>query len=175
MSQRKKTSIAFFAGMVCLTVLSASPARGQAMGPFSNLNPAAYSAPAAPAQTILLVVPKGAPIRVAIENEISIKKVGQPVRGRVVDPVYAFDQLVVPVGSEVRGKIIRLDNVSKGRRAQAMLNGDFTPLHNVKIEFDELELKDGKTLPLKTVVAPGTAQVVRLVTSQEKESNGKGA
>ena len=175
MLQTRELSIGLMFGTAFLTVLSGSPAHGQAMGPFRNLNPAAYSSSAAPFQTIPLTVPKGAPIRIAIEREISIKKVGQPVLGRVVDPVYAFDQLVVPVGSEVRGKIIRLENVSKGRRTQAIMNGDFTPLHIVKIEFDELVLKDGKTLPLKTSVSPGTAQVVRLVTSHEQETNGKGA
>jgi hypothetical protein len=175
MLQKKELSIGLIVGTAFLVVLCGSPAYGQAMGPFRNLIPPAVSSPAAPVQTIPLTVPKGAPIRIAIEKEVSIKKVGQSVQGRVVDPVYAFDQLVVPVGSEVRGKIIRLEKVSKGRRTQAIMNGDFTPLHIVKIEFDELVLKDGKTLPLKTIVSPGTALVVRLLTSHDNESNGKGA
>ncbi len=175
MLRMKGSSLRMIFGAASLTVLCGGPAFCQAMGPFRNLMPPAVPSAAAPVQTIPLVVPKGAPIRIAIEKEISIKKVGQPVQGRVVDSVYAFDQLVVPVGSEVRGKIIQLENVSKGRRTQAIMNGDFTPLHIVKIEFDELVLKDGKTLPLKTIVSPGTAQVVRLVTSHEKETSGKGA
>ncbi|MFI5105807.1 MAG: hypothetical protein ACHP79_12855, partial [Terriglobales bacterium] len=84
MLQKRELSLGLIFGTAFLTVLSGGPAHGQAMGPFRNLNPAASSSSAAPFQTIPLTVPKGAPIRIAIEREISIKKVGQPVLGRVV-------------------------------------------------------------------------------------------
>src|SRR5260370_22083745 len=53
----------------------------------------------APPQTVALTVAKGAPLQVALDEEIRVKKVGQPVHARVVEPVYAFDHIVVPVGS----------------------------------------------------------------------------
>src|SRR6202521_4765004 len=55
----------------------------------------------APPQTVALTVAKGAPLQVALDQEIRLKKVGQPVHARLVEPVYAFDHIVVPVSSEV--------------------------------------------------------------------------
>src|SRR5579864_3239508 len=47
-----------------------------------------------PLQTVELVVPKGTPIQVALEDEVRVKQPGQRIRARVVEPVYAFDKLV---------------------------------------------------------------------------------
>jgi len=33
-------------------------------------------------------VPSGVPLRVALERRIAIKRVGEPIQGRLVDPVY---------------------------------------------------------------------------------------
>lgn len=123
--------------------------------------------------SIPLTVMKGTPIRVALENEITLKKAGQPVQARVVEPVYAFDHLVVPIGSEVFGKVVEIEGVSKERRAEALMNADFTPARDFRIEFDELVLPDGKKLPLETVVSPGTAEVVHLSTAKPKEDEKK--
>lgn len=124
--------------------------------------------------SIRLTVTKGVPLRVALEKEITVKKLGEQVQGRVVEPVYAFDHLVVPIGSQVLGKIIKIEKVSKGERAQALLNADLTPARGVTIEFDELVLPDGKRRPLHTIVSPGTSQVVHLAAAKEKESEKKG-
>ena len=48
---------------------------------------------------------KGTPLPVVIDKELKIEAVGRPIHGRSVEPVYAFDKLVVPVGPEVIGKI----------------------------------------------------------------------
>src|ERR1700733_7174997 len=63
-------------------------------------------------ETILLTVPRGTAVQVVLDKEERIQKVGQPVHGRVADPVYAFDRLVVPVGTEVRGQITQLEDDS---------------------------------------------------------------
>src|SRR3974377_2613997 len=52
-------------------------------------------------QSVVLSVPRGTPLQGALDREIRVKRVGQPVHARIVEPVYAFDRLVVPVGSEV--------------------------------------------------------------------------
>jgi hypothetical protein len=130
--------------------------------------------PAPPAgDQIPLTVMKGTPLRVALENEITVKKVGQPVQGRVVEPVYAFDHLVIPIGSEVFGKIAEIEGVNKEKRLEALMNADFTPARSVRVEFDELVLPDGKHIPLETVVTPGTAEVVHLTTAKPKEQEKK--
>jgi hypothetical protein len=122
---------------------------------------------------VRLTVGSGTPLRVALENEIAIKKVGQPIRGRIVEPVYAFDQIVVPVGSEVVGKITEIEKTSKEKRAEALLNADLTPERGVTVTFDELILPDGKHLPIKTNVSEGTAQPVHLA-AKESEAEKKG-
>jgi hypothetical protein len=71
--------------------------------------PDALSSP----QSIKLSVPEGTPLQVALVDETRVKKVGQPIRAIVVGPVYAFDRLVVPVGSQVTGQ------VTKSRRSPA--------------------------------------------------------
>lgn len=141
--------------------------------PTSGLNSA--SDRTSPFSSLKLTVPKGMPLRVALEKEISIKRVGEPVEGRVVEPVYAFDQVVVPAGSRVFGQVKEIDGVSKRKRADAMLAGDFTPLHVAKIEMNELVLPDGKHLPIHTAVAPGTAEVVHLIAGSEKNKSAKDA
>ncbi len=129
--------------------------------------------PPAANDSIQLTVVKGTPLRIALENEITVKKVGQPVQGRVVEPVYAFDHLVVPIGSEVFGKVVKISGVTKESRVEALLNADFTPARVISIEFDELVLPDGKHLPLETVVTPGTPQVVHLSTAKPNEQEKK--
>ena len=134
--------------------------------------PAVSSNPTQPAppQTIALTVAKGAPLQVALDREILVKKVGQPVHARIVEPVYAFDHIVVPVGSEVIGEITKIESLSEGKRTLAALNADFTPLRKIEVGFHELVLPDGRRFPLHASVAPGSGQVIDLVTAaNEKE------
>jgi hypothetical protein len=46
-----------------------------------------------------MTVEAGTPIKVAIESEVRIRTVGQTIRGKTTEPVYAFDKLLVPVGT----------------------------------------------------------------------------
>src|SRR5450756_1381344 len=80
-------------------------------------------------------------------------------------PVYAFDRIVVPVGSEIIGKVTKIETLSGGKRTQAALNADFTPRRKVEIGFDELVLGDGRRFPLHTSVTPGSGQVIELAVS----------
>jgi hypothetical protein len=127
--------------------------------------------PPAPAN-IPLTVPAGTPIKVALDKDVRLRAVGQPLRGKVVEPVYSFDKLVVPAGSEVTGKIAAIDGISKGKRTLAALDSDFSPPHQVHVEFNDLILSDGRHLPIKTVVTPGTGGVLQFVPANQKEKNG---
>jgi type IV secretory pathway VirB10-like protein len=119
-------------------------------------------------------LPEGTSIQVALPTEVRVKKVGQPIVGRVVEPVYAFDQAVLPVGSEVTGRIQNLGKISGKQRTLSALDADFTPPREVGVEFDEVVLRGGKHLAMQTTVTPGSGQVLQLVTSSEPEQK-KGA
>lgn len=130
----------------------------------------------APQQKVALTVAKGAPLQVALDREVTVKRVGQPVHARIVEAVYAFDHIVVPVGSEIIGEVTKIEPVSSGKRTEAALNADFTPSRKVEVGFDELVLRDGRRFPLHTSVTPGSGQVIELVTAanqKEKKDRAK--
>ena len=125
--------------------------------------------PALP-QMVELTVPTGAPLQVALDQELQVRKVGQRVHGRVMEPVYAFDHIVVPAGSEVNGEVTKIETVSGGRRTLLALDANFSPERKVEVNFNELVLADGRWLPLHTSVTPGSGQVIDFVTAaNEKE------
>jgi type IV secretory pathway VirB10-like protein len=130
--------------------------------------PPAAVVPPAP-QTIQLIVPRGTPIQVALDEEVRVHKIGQTMHARVVEPVYAFDKLVVPVGSEVFGRITQIEATPKGKRTEAALNADFTPLRKIQVEFTEIVTKDGKHIPVHTSVAQGSGEVLRFSSAGEGE------
>src|SRR5258706_11840560 len=134
---------------------------------------AAASKPAEP-QTVALTVAKGAPLQLALDEEIRVKKVGQPVHARIVEPVYAFDHIVVPVGSEVVGEITKIEPLSESNRTLAAMNWAFMPLRKVEVGFHELVLPDGRRFPLHASVTPGSGQIIEFVTSaNEKEKTNR--
>ena len=132
----------------------------------------AQDQPASP-NPIPLTVPSGAPLHVALDKRVPIKKAGVPIEGHVVEPVYVFDKMVIPAGSKVLGHVTAVDAVSKKRRAMAIANGDFTPLRVAHFDFDTLVLKDGKRLPLETAVSAGTPNVVHLTAGGEGKKKGR--
>ena len=159
---------------VFLTCVCASSARAQdavsASAPASNsmlIHRPVVAVNASTNETIPLTVPKGTAVQVVLDKEVRIQKVGQSVHGRVAEPVYAFDKLVVPVGTQVTGQITQLEGVSGGKRTLDALNADFTPPRKVQIEFDDLELIDGRHIPIQTTVTPGSGQVIQFVTTAD--------
>jgi hypothetical protein len=124
-------------------------------------------------QAIPLTVRAGVPLHVALEKPVRIKRAGVPMEGHIVEPVYVFDKMVIPAGSKVLGHVTAVEGVSKKRRAMAIANGNFTPLHAAHFEFDTLVLKDGKRLPLQTLVSPGTPNVVHLTAGGEGKKQGR--
>lgn len=117
---------------------------------------------------IQLSVPVGTPLRVALLKRVRIGKVGRPVVARVIEPVYSFNRIVVPAGSRVKGKVIRVIPAPKLRRAEAVMNGNFSTLDTVQIEFNTLILKNGTRMPIETRVSPGIRSVIQLVAKKGK-------
>ena len=110
--------------------------------------------------SIDLVVAAGRPLRVALDERVRVKRVGQPVTATVVEPVYAYDRIVVPMGAKVMGRIEKLERVAAGPRLNSMLAINFSPPRRVALRFDRLVLEDGREVAIATRVGPGTANVV---------------
>lgn len=124
-------------------------------------------------QSVALSVPKGAALEVVLDKEVRVKKVGEQVHGRVAEPVYAFDKLVIPVGTEVTGKITELHGVSAGARTQDGLNAEFTPPRKVQLEFDDVVLAGGRHVPVETTMVQGTGATISLVSATDREKKNK--
>jgi len=122
-------------------------------------------------RTIPLSVPTGTPLQIALDREVRVKKVGQTVHARLMQSVYAFDQLVLPTGAAVNGHISRIGRPGGKRLMLSILNADFTPMRPIEVAFDDIVLADGRHLPLRVTVVPGSGQVIRLVDT----SSAKGA
>src|ERR1700692_531241 len=120
-------------------------------------------------QTIPLTVVKGTPVQVALDDEVRVRSAGQSIKGHVIEPVYAFDKLVIPVGTIATGQITAIEDVSTRKRTMAALDADFTPAHKVEIEFSDLALADGKHIAVRTSVTPGSGQELNFVTAKEDE------
>jgi len=131
-------------------------------------------APASP-QTIALVVPAGAAVQVVLDKEVRVRRVGQPIHGRVSDPLYAFDKLVVPAGAEVTGKITKIEPVSAARRTAAALDADFTPSRKIDVGFDEMILPGGKHIPVRTSVTLASGRVIQFVASPDAKKSARDA
>jgi len=157
---------------VFITADAQEPPMLPQLSPGTARKPAPAENPPAPPpapQKIDLAVPKGTSLQVALDEEVRVRKVGQAVHGRTVEPVYAFDHVVVPVGSEVNGEISKIETLSNEKRTLAALDGDFTPSRKVELTFKELVLADGRHIPLHTIVAPGSGQVIKLVSASDAE------
>jgi hypothetical protein len=168
-------------GAICLTCSSGGWALAQESNPpgSPSTNPDAHpvlkhrpaEGPETPQpiikENIDLTVPKGAALHVVLDREIRVQKVGQPIHGHLIEPVYTFDKLVLPVGTEVTGQLSEIESVSAGRRTLAALDANFTPTRVITVEFSELSLADGRHIPIHTSVVPGSGQVIRFVTAAE--------
>ncbi len=135
-------------------------------------NPAS-SVPAGAAstqRTVALSLPPGTPIQIALDREVRVKRVGQPIQGHLMEPVYAFDRLVLPLGTRVQGHIAKIDSPGAKRLTLSILNADFTPARQIQVSFDRIVLADGNQLPLHATVVPGSGQVIRLIDSASTRS-----
>ena len=116
------------------------------------------------ASSVEIVVPAGRALRVALDQTVTVKDLGEPVSGTLVDDVYAYDRIVLAAGSRVVGHINQIDSVSRGSRLRAMLTGSFSPSRRVELRFDTVFAADGRSIPLRTLVT-GSAQGVRRQTA----------
>lgn len=124
--------------------------------------------------TVAMSVPTGTPIKVALDSEVRVRRVGQAIHVKTTEPVYAFDKLLIPVGTAVTGKVSAIDAVPKQVRTMQAMDGNFSPLRGVHVQFDELVMADGRQVPIQTVASPAPNGLLRFVSANSKvEKNGK--
>ena len=84
-------------------------------------------------------LPVGVPLRIRITHTAHLH-VGTPVTGVLTEPVYLRDHLVLPQDTTVLGVVTGYTRIDRKLRAQALLNGDVTPLHDPVVDFNRLQL-----------------------------------
>ncbi|MGH9594540.1 MAG: hypothetical protein ACRD5L_15725, partial [Bryobacteraceae bacterium] len=129
--------------VVLLTILFTIPA-----------GPLAAQSVTLPLPRVPLVVEAGVPLRLYLTRPLPMR-LGAAATAKLVEPVYAFDRVVIPAGSVVQGRVAALDPVGKLVRTEAALSGDFTPLHRARVEFNAVTLPTGQTMDLHTASAVG--------------------
>jgi hypothetical protein len=130
-------------------------------------------AQAAGEQSVALVVQAGRPLRVALDERIRLRRAGQPITGTLVEPVYAYDRIVIPAGTRVLGHMDKLEGASKGTRVRAILSGNFSPLRRAILQFDTIVASDGTQTPIRVVVKSGAANMKRQVAGGDDKRDGK--
>lgn len=116
-------------------------------------------AAAAPAEPVTsLTVPAGVPLYVKVTTTTNLKH-GTAVDGVLLEPVYVYDRIVLPVGSIVHGMVSGTTPVHGRPRAEALLNGDVTPLKMATVRFDRVITPAGEV----TLNAEGGAREIKPV------------
>ena len=64
------------------------------------------------------------------------ERVGQTISGTLVEPLYAYDRVVLPAGTPVVGHLASLENPSKLTRFRAWSSADFSPRRHATLAFD---------------------------------------
>src|SRR5882757_2734721 len=120
-----------------------------------------------PSPNSTIVVSAGVPLHIILDERTSYTKVGKPLRGHLAQPVYVFDRIALPAGTEVLGKVAEVHPVSKGKRFNALSSGDFTPLREAEVQFYSIVLNDGKEIPIQSAGAVRDSAVVRMASNAE--------
>src|SRR5258707_14753829 len=94
-------------------------------------------------ETKSLVIESGNDFRAALEKGVRLKAVGQPITAKLLEPVYAGEDLAIPAGSTIKGHVSGISTAPIRKRAGRLLNGDFTPPKTAHVTFDQLVLSDG--------------------------------
>lgn len=111
-------------------------------------------------QAVSVQVPATTPLSIQLVQHVPMK-IGEPLQGRLLYPVYVDNRVAIPAGSIFRGIVMQL-GPDRSRRIHARLRGDFTPFHTPVVRFDELVLPDGTVWTLESDSATDGAPILRL-------------
>jgi hypothetical protein len=121
------------------------------------------TASAAAQQTELqpITIATGVPLHVRVTRTAKLR-MGTTVEGVLTEPVYVRDRLVLPLGSVVRGSVADYVPVAGLVHAQALLNGDVTPMHDPMVNFSVVHLSGSNAdVSMETRALIRTTQLVR--------------
>jgi hypothetical protein len=93
------------------------------------------------AQTTSIRIPSATPLSVELLQHVPMK-MGESLQGRLLYPIYVDNQIALPAGAVLRGRVVQLDS-DRDHRIHSRLRGDFTPFHTPVVRFDQLVLPDG--------------------------------
>ncbi len=164
-------SVAAFAFYVCGTSLGQSLKPRPPVEESKDASPSSQASSQNPGESKVIVpmrVEQGTPIKVALDSEVRVRAVGQAIRGKTLEPIYAFDKLLIPVGTEVQGRVSAIDAVPKKVRTMDAADGNFSPRRNVHVQFDRLVMSDGRRVELRTTASPAPDGVLSFVSANEK-------
>src|SRR6202048_1154098 len=111
-----------------------------------------------PAKKTLVIGPAN-DFRAALEKGVRLKAPGQPITAKLLEPVYAGEDLAIPAASTIKGHVSAISNAPMRKRAGRLLAGDFTPPKTAHVTFDQLVLSDGTTVPIHSDSAVGIGRV----------------
>src|SRR5712675_2829090 len=106
-----------------------------------------------------LVIEPGNDFRAALDKGVRLKDVGQPITAKLLEPVYAGEDLALPAGSTIKGHVSSITTTPMRQRAGRLLAGDLTPPKTAQVTFDQLVLSDGTTVPIHSDSADDLGRV----------------
>ncbi len=115
-------------------------------------------------------LPASTPLSIELSKHVSMK-VGEPLEGRLLYPIYAQNRLVVPAGSVLQGTVVQLEP-DRSHRIHARFRGDFTPFHIPVVRFDRLVLPDGSTQTVESDSSKDGVPILRLSPPPGKQKGG---
>jgi hypothetical protein len=118
-----------------------------------------------PDGTKQLTVSSGTLLRVEAIRRTRLQK-GHAIQGRLLDPIYADNRLLIPTGAALEGTIAALRPAAHGKRLDAKFHGDFTPLSVPVIQWTTLERSDGSRYPLLAESASGAGSTLYFRSAQ---------
>ncbi len=140
---------------------------------FGRLLEAQQSAPLTGDVPVHLLVKAGTPLRMYITKRVSYRK-GEAVSAKLIEPVWAFDRVVLPEGASIKGEVTRLDPVPNMARAMAIMRGDFTPLKTAQVTFSKLVLANGQQLETGTEPTAGLLSIYIPPNPKQKAKHAAG-
>jgi len=93
-NHKRKASMRLAISALCLALFLSVLAAGQTLSrrPADSPSPSLTARPQASPSEIPLIVPAGTPLKIAIDWEVRIRALGQPVHGKVIEPSYTQAQ-----------------------------------------------------------------------------------
>jgi len=116
-----------------------------------------------------LAVPVDVPLRIEVTRTINLKP-GTSFRGRLIEPVYGPNRLLLPAGTITEGIVSATPAADRSTRVNARLDGDFTPLRVPVIRVTELVLPSGRVLPADAVGGMRNAATISFARHPQKRS-----